>query len=288
MCAESVVAMLTTPPGSIASTKAAKRSDLKDHPNTRGSSGCCISSVVVKEELTSNISWTCSAAITVLSFTCARLTLKGMRLMIFYSKSFGEKFGRSFVRECMMWWLWHHLAIHFHVQGAMPMQHRAQSLCATSAIHGVFHGSQGTTNSWSWTTTFSWFNVSIQWMFALRLAVIFFLNTQKTLGWHRQGSARQVSGSLNKCGNWSKFTRPLRLQFTNAILEQTRPNRYNFWLPCSLQSLSLAKGGHSLMNSATTWDRYHIHVHTSSMSFFSSGMADHALRLGPYMRRNCI
>jgi hypothetical protein len=29
---------------------------LKDHPNTRGSSGCCISSVVVKEELTSNIS----------------------------------------------------------------------------------------------------------------------------------------------------------------------------------------------------------------------------------------
>ena len=56
MCAESVVAMLTTPPGSIASTKAAKRSDLKDHPNTLDSSGCCTSSVVAKEELTSNIS----------------------------------------------------------------------------------------------------------------------------------------------------------------------------------------------------------------------------------------
>ena len=56
MCAESVDAMLTTPPGSIASTKAAKRSDLKDHPNTLDSSGCCTSSVVAKEELTSNIS----------------------------------------------------------------------------------------------------------------------------------------------------------------------------------------------------------------------------------------
>ena len=266
MCAESVDAMLTTPPGSIASTKAAKRSDLKDHPNTLDSSGCCTSSVVAKEELTSNISWTCSAAITILSFTCARLTLREMRLMISYNKSFGKKFGRSFVRESMMWWSWHHLAIHFHVQGAMLLQHRAQSLCETFAIHGVSHGSQGTTNNWSWTTTFSWFNVSILWMFALKLAVIFFLSTQKILGWHRQGSARQVSGSLNKCGSWLRSTRPLRLQFTNAILGQIRPNQHGFWLPFYLQSPSLAKGGHSLMNSATTWDHYHSHAHTGSMS----------------------
>ena len=32
------------------------QSDLKDHPNTLDSSGCCTSSVVAKEELTSNIS----------------------------------------------------------------------------------------------------------------------------------------------------------------------------------------------------------------------------------------
>ena len=47
--------MLTKLPRSIANSKAAKRSDMRDRTSTRISSGCCIFSVPVKEGLISNI-----------------------------------------------------------------------------------------------------------------------------------------------------------------------------------------------------------------------------------------